>query len=226
MIPTSILTLIIAKSGRGKSYSIKNLNPEETFIINVSGQILPFDNVGNFKYLKNEDTFIGVNTLIDMANKDTKIKNLVIDDSYILIVNEFIDKATVKGFEKWNVLAKNVVKLLQKCSHLRSDLHVFYLAHEETGDYERKMKVMGKILEDKIVPEFLAAIVLFGELERVDGKAYYYFVTQGDGITTAKSPPMMFPEKIPNDLRLVSARITEYYNNISLEDSKLDFTIT
>ena len=34
--------LIISESGAGKSTSIKNLNPEETFIINVANKPLPF----------------------------------------------------------------------------------------------------------------------------------------------------------------------------------------
>ena len=34
--------LIIADSGTGKSTAIRNLNPEETFIINIANKPLPF----------------------------------------------------------------------------------------------------------------------------------------------------------------------------------------
>ena len=34
--------LIIADSGSGKSTAIRNLNPEETFIINIANKPLPF----------------------------------------------------------------------------------------------------------------------------------------------------------------------------------------
>jgi RNase adaptor protein for sRNA GlmZ degradation len=34
--------LIIAESGSGKSTAIENLNPAETFIINVANKALPF----------------------------------------------------------------------------------------------------------------------------------------------------------------------------------------
>ena len=35
-------TLIIAESGSGKSTSIRNLEPKETFIINIANKPLPF----------------------------------------------------------------------------------------------------------------------------------------------------------------------------------------
>ena len=43
--------LIIAESGSGKSTSIENLNPAETFIINVANKALPFKGWKN-KYVQ------------------------------------------------------------------------------------------------------------------------------------------------------------------------------
>ena len=38
----AIPVLIIGKSGSGKSYSLKNLPPQEFAFINVNGKMLPF----------------------------------------------------------------------------------------------------------------------------------------------------------------------------------------
>ena len=70
------------------------------------------------------------------------------------------------------------------------------------------------VLDDKITLEGLFTIVLFTEVKMEDDKLpHYYFVTQTDGVTTAKSPKGMFDEiYIPNDLNYVSTKIDEYYN--------------
>jgi len=45
-----------------------------------------------------------------------------------------------------------------------------------------------------------------------DNNTSYYFSTQTDGSSTAKSPKGMFEEKlIPNDLSLVAESINSYY---------------
>ena len=43
------------------------------------------------------------------------------------------------------------------------------------------------------------------------GKDKHYFITQSEGISTAKSPMDMFPAEIDNDLKLVDAAIREYW---------------
>ena len=88
------------------------------------------------------------------------------------------------------------------------------------------MKTLGKLLEEKICPEGISAIVLFAEtMLKENNLREYFFTTQTDGVTTAKSPMGMFPFKIPNDLKLVSDRIDEYYQGVKLKDSKISFNI-
>lgn len=38
----AIVTMIIGQSGTGKSASLRNLDPEQTAVINVSGKPMPF----------------------------------------------------------------------------------------------------------------------------------------------------------------------------------------
>jgi hypothetical protein len=70
-----------------------------------------------------------------------------------------------------------------------------------------KAKTAGKMIDNQLTLESLFSIVL---LCVTDGKRHY-FVTQSDGVTTAKSPMDMFPLEIDNDLAEVDKTIREYY---------------
>jgi hypothetical protein len=64
------------------------------------------------------------------------------------------------------------------------------------------------MLDEKLTVEGLFSIVLLcvGEKDR------HYFVTQGEGYSSAKSPMEMFDPEIDNDLKLVDQIIRDYYD--------------
>jgi len=231
----SILVMVIAKSGRGKSTALRNLDPESTFIISVIGKPLPFPN--GVKYRDGENTITQSNPdtirrIMKQANEDKnpdgtfKFSSLVIDDGQYIMATEFMDKALVKGYEKFTVMARNIWEILVLATKLRPGLKIYFLAHEEeTASGERKMKTLGKLLDDKITPEGLSTIVLYGDVVGERDNRKYIFTTQSDGYTNAKSPFGMFPSQIPNDLRKVSDRIDEYYSGIGLDKSKITFDV-
>lgn len=224
----SPLVLILSKSGLGKSSSMMNLNPETNYIINVMGKLLPFPQASKYIEEKNievEAKAASIMQSMSKVDKDEKFKTLCIDDGQYIMVSEFVAKLNRKDWDKWNEMAVNIYKILKLGSELRGDLKVFFMCHEDESERTRKMKTLGKLLDDKIDPCGMATIVLFVEIRLIAGKKHHVFVTQSDGMTTAKSPMGMFPEEIPNDLQLVSDRITEYYEGVSLENSKLDFTL-
>ena len=225
----SMLVMVVAKSGRGKSTAMRNMDPESTFLISVIGKPLPFPK--GIKWVEGQN-------MITQANPDTirrammevgkneKFTSLVIDDGQYIMATEFMSNAMVKGYDKFTLMAKNIWDVLSLATKLRGGLKVFFLTHEEeTSTGERKMKTLGKLLDEKITPEGLSAIVLYGDVVNDEQKRTYYFSTQSDGYTNAKSPFDMFPPKIPNDLKLVSDRIDEYYQGIELKDSKLNFSL-
>jgi len=223
----SIFVMAIGESGRGKSYSLRNLPPTTTFLINVMGKILPFPSglsykLGENMFISHESSSI-CRQMIEV-NRNPTFTNLVIDDAQYVMAMEFMAKALIKGYDKFNQMAQNFWNILTLAPKLRGGLKVFLLCHEEDTGTKRKMKTLGKMLDDKGTPEGLSAITLWSELAIMEGQRRYYFDTQSDGMTTAKSPFGMFPDRIPNDLNLVSMRIDEYYKGVSLEDSKLPLT--
>ena len=63
------------------------------------------------------------------------------------------------------------------------------------------------MLDEKITLEGLFSIVLY--CENIENS--YKFITQGEGLTTAKSPMGMFEGETENDIVTVDNTIREYY---------------
>ena len=70
-----------------------------------------------------------------------------------------------------------------------------------------KAKTIGKMLDEKLTVEGLFSIVLMC----VADENKHVFLTQSNGISTAKSPMDMFDLEIDNDLKMVDETIREYY---------------
>ena len=104
-------------------------------------------------------------------------------------------------FHLWEIL--NII------DSLREDLNIFFLAHSEVNEKDGKsrMKTIGKMLNEKVTIEGMFTVVLHSDVS--NGR--YYFKTNGDEATIAKSPMGMFDKQIiPNDLQLVVDSIHKY----------------
>lgn len=226
MMSTAIL--IIGESGTGKSTSVENLDPSETFIINVKGKNLPFkgsktkytlyskDNPkGN--YFITEDAKV-VGGILDHVSKEmSHIKNIIIDDFQYVAASEFMAKADQTGFAKFTSIAKNIYSMADKASKLREDLFVVYMNHAEestdlNGDRRIKAKTAGKLIDNAITLEGLFTYVIYTNVKNNKGVMEYSFLTQNDGSNTAKSPKGCLDLKEPNDLKVVIDKIKRYNN--------------
>jgi hypothetical protein len=222
---SSKLVGIVGQTGTGKSTSIKHLNPEETYIINVAKKELPFRgsekiyNVENKNYKEVEDANEISRLLKTISEKAPHIKNIIIEDSNYIMGFNMVAKATETGFTKFSLMAKDMVDLFRTARQLRDDITVFYLTHpEEVMDGQDvigyKIKTAGKLIDNQVLLEGLLTVCLYTLVEEnKDGTANYQFVTNRYRKYPAKSPDGMFPElKIPNDLQLVANSLTNYYN--------------
>ena len=197
-----IPVLILGESGSGKTYAVKNMDPEKVGIFLVEKPRLPFKK--EFKCKKNA-------TYMDIlkALADPKLKQYVIDDSQYLLVNEFFDRAGETGYQKFTDMALNFRNLIHfVINKAPDDVIVYFLHHTETDNNGRiKAKTIGKMLDEKLTVEGLFDIVLRTQVDP-DG---HWFVTQSNGSDTVKSPEEMFPQKIPNDLAAADTTIRAYY---------------
>lgn len=224
---TSDLIMVLGKSGYGKTFSLQNVDPSTSFLLQVTRKRLPFMGARRWEESGRIEVSSDPNRILltlDKLSKDNLIQNIFLDDAQYIMGIEFMDKATVKGYDKFSVMAKNFWNILMKATKLRPGLKVFVLCHEDDDGNYRRIKTLGKLLEDKMTPEGLCTVVLFCEIEGTKTERLYQFATQTDGNTTAKSPYGMFPSLIKNDLNLVIKRMNEYYDGIHLKDSKLQLT--
>jgi hypothetical protein len=78
----------------------------------------------------------------------------------------------------------------------------------------KKLKVVKKMVDEKLTLEGLFSIVLFGKAKRnKEGDIRYVFETRTNGENTCKSPRGMFPTlEIQNDLQYVVESIKNYEN--------------
>lgn len=224
----SAFVIVLGSSGAGKSTSIKNLNPDETYIINVLGKTLPFK--GSKKSFNKEKKNIittssweNISKILDLlSDKKPSVKNIIIDDAIYIMRTEFFDRSKERGYDKYNELADHFRRIVSKCNSLRDDLIIYMMLHTESvesdgGIRSYKASSVGKLLDKMYNPLESVSIVLFSCPQYDEnGNPTYGFYTHTkrvDGIELpAKTPEGMFEEDfIPNDLQIVNDKIKAYY---------------
>tara|TARA_R100001163_G_C5056742_1_gene193211 strand:- start:668 stop:1348 length:681 start_codon:yes stop_codon:yes gene_type:complete len=221
--------LVIADSGTGKSTSIRNLLPKETFIINIANKPLPFKgwkknyvNISKENPKGNMTSASSANGIIKammhVNDKMPHINTLVIDDWQYMSSFEYFDRANEKGYDKFTQIAANLAQVAKMPKDMREDLTIFFLTHSEdstdiNGHRKVKAKTIGKMIDNTLTLEGLFSIVLFGRVKKNEDSLEYGFDTQNNGENTCKSPMGMFEDSfIPNDLQFVKDCITTYEN--------------
>ncbi|WP_374356236.1 ATP-binding protein, partial [Chitinimonas sp.] len=210
----SIATIILGESGTGKSYSMRNLKPAETLLIQSVRKPLPFRSadwlrVGADKRKGGNIFVTDQSARIIAYMQRTARKVIVLDDFQYVLANEFMRRSDEKGFDKFTEIGRHAWDILTAAGELAEDVRVYILAHTQSDDYGRvRMKTIGKMLDEKITLEGLFTIVLRTNV--ADGR--FQFSTVNNGSDTVKSPPDLFPSHyIDNDLAAVDAAICDYY---------------
>lgn len=202
--------VIYGKSGTGKSTSLENFADDEILYGNITGKRLPFRK--QFKYTMVTDDVDKIKRTLSKCPDFIKV--IVLDDAGYLMTNQFMrghsgDKSGGNTFDLFNSIADNFWGLINYIKALPEDKIVYIIMHEDTNDFgERKIRTIGKLLNEKVCIEGMCTVVL--RSETMGGK--YSFVTQNEGNDISKSPKGMFSEiRIPNDLKAVDTAIREYW---------------
>lgn len=211
----SNLIVILGESGTGKSTSLRNLNPDETFIVNVLNKPLPFRgfktlyNAERKNYLET-DSYPDVLKWLNAINKKAlHIKTVIIDDFTFLMNNEFMRRCRERGFDKFTEMSINVFEILELCKTFRPDLYCYVLCHTEKDHAGIiRPQTVGKMTSDYVGIEKRVSIVFHTQI--IDMQ--YKFLTNSDGLHVAKTPMGMFDDIfIDNDLAAIRPIIDEYY---------------
>lgn len=222
---------IVGESGTGKSTSLRNLNPEETFIISTTGKPLPFRAwkkkyiplkvegstiSGNYFTSSKWDQIIKILQIID--KKMPHIKQVIVDDFQYVLSYEFVDRATEVGYGKFSELAQHAMEILRYAEKMRDNCKMIFLTHSENvGDVMNPkyvIKTVGKLLAEKVTLEGLFTYIFFTKVsEGDDGRMQYKLLTNSDGTCVAKTSLGMFEEmEIDNDLNEI-IKVIDAYND-------------
>ena len=205
--------MILGQSGTGKSASLRNLDPAKTLLIQCVKKPLPFK--ANWSGASKDNPTGNIVVRSDSAHivsamQKTTRDIIVIDDFQYLLAQEFMNRSSEKGYEKFTEMARHYYDVLMCASSLSDNKRVYLLSHTDTSESGQvKAKTIGKLLDEKITVEGLLTIVLRTHV--INGN--YLFSTRNNGQDTVKTPMGMFEEEfIENDLSVIDPTICEYYS--------------
>ena len=218
--------LIYGQPASGKTFSLRNLDPASTVIIDADKKgALPWRGYAK-DYSFEKKNFFPVSSLLKLDDTLRKIgkpendyvKTIVVDGFNNALTTEvlFYDDVnnTNNKFEKYEQLSKRVVKLIDTAQNLRNDLTVVFTAHVETADPYvpsdvDKIFTPGRQLKEKIKLESKFLYVFYSKNEDDD----FFFETLPNK-STARTPHECFEKRIPNDLAAVIDIIKNYEEGI------------
>ena len=112
------IVIVMGKCGTGKSTSLKNLDPTQTYIINCLGKRLPFKGSSELfseekKNLKNTTDYDKISELITkISDKIPRIKNVVIDDASYIMRDEFFARGKERGYDKFVEIGMHMQQII------------------------------------------------------------------------------------------------------------------
>lgn len=212
----STAILVYGESGQGKTTSLRTLDPERTFIVDADRKGLSWKGWRK-QYNGEKKNYVQTSKVAHIKNIYQKMQGewadkfdvLVIDGLSTIMVDDEMERAKERGFDKFVDLAQCVWNVVSDAHLLRDNLTVVFIAHSVTERDENHVwthvKTGGRKL-DKIVLESKFTTVLWAKC--IDGK--YMFQTQSDH-STVKSPMGCFEEKeIPNNMKMVIDTLKAY----------------
>ena len=207
----SVPVLLIGQSGSGKSTSLRNFKGDEVAVVNVLGKPLPFKS--DIKAGKCDDYAKILNAI---AHTDKK--TIVIDDANYLITNEFMNKSSVKGFDKYNEMGNNFFNLINGIKNIEGGKTVYLIMHEDTDENGYvKPKTIGKLLDDKVNIQGMFTICIRSMFDNGN----YIFRLKTNGQDCVKTPFGMFEaESMENDLKEFDKVVREYYELDKVENKE------
>lgn len=204
--------MILGQSGSGKTTSLRNLNPKESFYIDADGKGLSWKGwrkqycKENKNYYRTDDADQIYAIMQQIDTKQKQIKYLIIDTLNGIMVGDEMRRAKDKGYDKWMDLAQSVFNIVDYSNKMRDDLFVILMAHSQTSDDGFTCMLTNGRKLNKICLESKMTTVLIAK--EIDGK--YVFETRAHN-STAKTPMGAFDEDIiENDIVPVIKVLEEF----------------
>jgi hypothetical protein len=189
----------------GKTVSLRNLNPSETFWINADGKCgawKGFDeqyNKANKNYAKTAN-LTQILELMKIINEQQKqIKFIVLDTLNSATLNkEMTDKT--QSYTKWSDIGQFGYDIVTAANNMRDDLIVILVGHTCVNDEGfENLVTNGRKLEKIQLPAYISVVLLCRHEE-----GQYKYILRGDNCS-ARIPFGYFEDvnEIDNDIMLV-----------------------
>lgn len=209
---------ICGDPGTGKSTSLRNLPPTQTFYIDCDGKGLNWKgwkkqySEEKKNYYKTNHPSLVARILQRVATEEQfkGIHYVVVDTVNNLMVSEEMRRCREKGYDKWMDLAQSVWNLVDEPGAMRDDLTVILLFHTQTdkddSGYEHtRIKTNGRKTEKNDIDSKFNWLL---RTVKQDGK-YLFEVTSHN--STSRTPLGAFEgEYIENDIMKVLEVMKDY----------------
>lgn len=207
---------IMGESGSGKTTSMRNLPPQETYYIDCDKKGLSWKgwktqyNKENKNYVATDDINTIMVIISGISEKRQDIKYVIVDTINGIMIGDEMRRCKEKGYDKWMDLAQCIWNIVDAAPSFREDLTIIFTAHTQTerddsGYMFTRIKTSGKKI-DKICLESKFTTIL--NAKAVGGR--YVFETHAKN-STAKTPMGAFEEdEIDNDIVTVIKALEEY----------------
>lgn len=207
---------VAGESGSGKTTSMRNLDPKETYYVDCDKKGLSWKgwklqyNKENKNYTATDKPNIVTEIINGVSQQMPHVKYIIIDTINGIMIGDEMRRIKEKGYDKWLDLATTVWDMVSNAYSYRDDLTIIFLAHTQTerddsGFSFTRIKTSGKKLE-KISLETKFTTVLMTKC--IDGQ--YLFETRSSN-STCKTPMGAFEtETINNDIVEVIKALEEF----------------
>ncbi len=199
--------LICGKQASGKTVSLRNLPPKNTFWIDADGK---FDQWKGFskQYNKQNKNYMKTNDIKQILNlmgfieKQSQIHYLVIDTINSAMTKSEMseDAPSSNGFQKYKAIGEFGYNIVERGNTMRDDLVVIFVGHTAGNDdgFE-ELIVSGKKLEKIKLSGYISVVIIC----RHEDDKYKYIIRSND--SSARVPFGYFEgvDEIGNDIMLV-----------------------
>ena len=211
--------LYMAKSGSGKTSSLRNLPKEKTILITPNTKSLPFPGGDAYYNVENKTRIVtdklngdpnlpatdfrhfSLKQIIKMiSDQMPDVKYIVLDDfthyfSARIFSQSFLDQKTGdKAFQRWNEFGAHVFQnVFEDQDKLRKDLYIIILHHTELKDDGMEgFKSAGKLLDKTIDFPSYFNYILHGVVQDSEDGPVYLIQTNQTTTRHAKTPYGLF----------------------------------
>ncbi len=134
--------LILGDSGAGKSYSLRNFNPDDVMLLQCIPKMLPFKSAGwklhgkllpdgskqRGNVLRSDNWETVLDTIYRMVQSKTR-RVLIIDDFQVVMQHENMNRAYQTGYAKFTEMADHIWRIIMAATELPDDFRVYFRSH-------------------------------------------------------------------------------------------------